>query len=51
MTHEHKHDPVSGWCGCGLRDDGRLINRRGVIYRQGQTNQQTEQAHEKAPTT
>lgn len=21
---QHMFDPVSGWCGCGIRDDGKL---------------------------
>jgi hypothetical protein len=28
--HAHNFDPISGWCSrCGLRDDGRLINKGG----------------------
>jgi hypothetical protein len=26
-THRHSFDPVSGWCGCGRRDDGRAAGR------------------------
>lgn len=22
--HNHMYNPVSGWCGCGLRDDGQV---------------------------
>ncbi|MDQ1084186.1 MULTISPECIES: hypothetical protein [Microbacterium] len=22
--HRHRYDPLSGWCGCGTRDDGML---------------------------
>jgi hypothetical protein len=36
MPHIHTFDPVSGWCGrCGLRDDGRLIDRAGMVLREG----------------
>lgn len=24
VCNTHMYDPVSGWCGCGLRDDGKL---------------------------
>lgn len=24
VCEQHLFDPVSGWCGCGIRDDGRL---------------------------
>lgn len=33
--HEHRFDPISGWCGCGYRDDGRLTSKAGDIYRPG----------------
>lgn len=26
-AHRHSFDPVSGWCGCGRRDDGRTVGR------------------------
>jgi hypothetical protein len=36
MAHTHTFDPFSGWCGrCGLRDDGRLVDRNGVVIRPG----------------
>lgn len=50
MPHSHNYDPTSGWCGCGYRDDGRLINKRGVIYREPR-EQTTQPQHEKEPTT
>lgn len=39
MPHEHNFHPVSGWCSrCGLRDDGRLVDRRtGIEFRPGPT--------------
>lgn len=24
VCEQHMFDPVSGWCGCGIRDDGKL---------------------------
>lgn len=24
VCDEHMFDPVSGWCGCGIRDDGAI---------------------------
>lgn len=45
--HIHRFDPVSGWCSwagpdeknrvvtCGLRDDGRLVNKHGVVVSPG----------------
>ncbi|MDF2047286.1 hypothetical protein P2P98_14055 [Microbacterium sp. Kw_RZR3] len=24
--HRHRFDPLSGWCGCGTRDDGTLAD-------------------------
>lgn len=24
VCSSHMYDPVSGWCGCGIRDDGKL---------------------------
>jgi hypothetical protein len=41
MPHDHEFDPVSGWCAhCTYRDDGRLTNAGGTVYRTGTTNQQ-----------
>ncbi len=50
MPHAHNFDPVSGWCGCGYRDDGRLINKQGVIYRQAR-EKTTRTTNEQEPTT
>ena len=45
--HMHRFDPVSGWCNwagaddqkklvtCGQREDGRTVNRNGVIVDPG----------------
>lgn len=35
-NHEHRFDPISGWCsGCNFRDDGRLTNRAGTVLQRG----------------
>nr|WP_274637064.1 hypothetical protein [Microbacterium bovistercoris] len=34
--HQHRFDPISGWCAfCNLRDDGRLVSRDGAVWRPG----------------
>lgn len=33
--HEHVFYPPSGYCPCGYRDDGRLLNRDGIVYQTG----------------
>lgn len=34
--HEHRFDPISGWCAfCNLRDDGRLVSPGGEVWRPG----------------
>jgi hypothetical protein len=34
--HEHRFDPVSGWCAwCNLRDDGRLVGKGGDVFHEG----------------
>lgn len=34
MTHLHRFHPESGYCNrCGLRNDGRLLNRAGNVVR------------------
>lgn len=37
MPHDHRFDPISGYClRCGYRDDGRLVDlRSGREYRPG----------------
>lgn len=37
MNHDHVYDDLSGWClYCGVRDDGRLIDRySGHVLRAG----------------
>lgn len=32
--HVHRFAAVSGWCGCGYRDDGRLTHQ-GTVYQTG----------------
>jgi len=49
--HEHRFDPVSGWCGsCNLRRDGRLLGKGGDVYHPGPdyTDQQLNALREKA---
>lgn len=47
MPHAHEFDPVSGWCAhCTYRDDGRLTNAGGTVYRPGTTDQQENETHE-----
>ena len=48
--HTHHFDPISGWCNCGYRDDGRLISKTGEVFRPGPnyTLQQLEQFRQKA---
>lgn len=31
MTHTHHHDPISGWCACGYREDGRLMKSATIV--------------------
>ena len=31
MPHSHRFDQISGWCSCGLRDDGRLLIRSDIV--------------------
>ncbi len=45
MPHSHHFDPVSGWCACGYRDDGRLIIQATIVRPGTQTD------HEKDTTT
>ena len=34
--HEHRFDPVSGWCWyCNLREDGRLVSKGGDVWQSG----------------
>ena len=49
-SHAHNFDPVSGWCKCGYREDGRLLSRAGEVLRQGPeyTHQQLDQFRQKA---
>lgn len=38
--HVHDFDPDSGWCAsCGTRDDMRLVNRDGDVWREGRPPQ------------
>ena len=44
--HEHRFDPVSGWCSsCNLRDDGKLISKGGDVWQPGR-EYTLEQLHE-----
>jgi len=41
--HEHDFDPISGWCSsCNLRDDNKLIDKGGNVYRAGREYTQDE---------
>lgn len=34
--HEHRFDPISGWCAyCNLREDGRLVSKGGDVWQPG----------------
>lgn len=49
--HEHRFDPISGWCAfCNLREDGRLVSKGGQVYQPGRgyTAEELETIRERA---
>lgn len=45
--HVHDFDPVSGWCSrCTYRNDGRLTNAGGTVYRPGTAEQKENETNE-----